>query len=543
MPGADRPPRGAADRPLESRLKWLMFGRLAIAVVGIFVTLLIQPFSGSGLAPHYTLLAACLLNLVYLFAARAGAHLRPLAIVQLILDVVLIGVLTYLTGIDRFFAFLFFATVIASAMLVGLRMAVAMASSASIVLAAVSTLYFLATSSEAGLHLPFVDTGLIEAYASRRAFVLPYLFFFALSLHVVALLAGRLTAEVRRVRILNDEILQNMAGGVLAADRFGEIQFINAQAAKLLGIGEPEAVRGGQIDRILPPPVAQLLHRATRSEGRVADEFRLNGSPVRIAVSCLAEGEGGPLRGTVAIVSDLSLRSQMEEMTRRADRFKALLEMSAAMAHEIRNPLASIRGAAQELETSKLPREDDRQLLQVVIRESDRLDQIISEFLEYASDRPMDMGLFDLPEVLRDTALLLEARRDPRVKILRELPRTMLCRGSPDKLKQVFLNLGLNAIDACTMEGRKGILEIRCSPARGSETDPREGVLVEFADDGCGVPRENLGRVFDPFFTTKPHGVGMGLAIARKIVQAHGGEITLESQVDKGTKVKVWLPL
>jgi signal transduction histidine kinase len=155
----------------------------------------------------------------------------------------------------------------------------------------------------------------------------------------------------------------------------------------------------------------------------------------------------------------------------------------------------------------------------------------------------MDMGLFDLSEVLRDTALLLEARRDPRVQIRRDLPRTMLCRGAPDKLKQVFLNLGLNAVDACTTDGRTGVLEIRCTPARGSESDPREGVRVEFADTGCGIPRENLGRVFDPFFTTKPHGVGMGLAIARKIVQAHGGEITLESQVDKGTTVRVWLPL
>src|SRR5438067_248972 len=119
MSGAALPSGGAADRLLESRLKWLMFGRLAVAVVGIFVTLLTQPFSGTGLPPHYTLLAACLLNLVYLFAVRSGLPHRPLAVIQLVLDVVLIGFLAYLTGIDRFYAFLYFATVIASAMLVG----------------------------------------------------------------------------------------------------------------------------------------------------------------------------------------------------------------------------------------------------------------------------------------------------------------------------------------------------------------------------------------------------------------------------------------
>jgi signal transduction histidine kinase len=233
----------------------------------------------------------------------------------------------------------------------------------------------------------------------------------------------------------------------------------------------------------------------------------------------------------------------MEEMTRRAERFKALLEMSAGMAHEIRNPLASIRGAAQELQTSKLPHEDDRQLLGVVIRESDRLDEIISEFLDYANDRPIERGLCDLSDVLQETVLLLEARGNRNVEIRREIPRTMVCRGAPDKLKQVFLNLGINALDACSQNVKIGHVQFRCVPARGAAGDPRQGVLVEVSDDGCGIPRENIGRVFDPFFTTKPRGVGMGLAIARKIVQAHEGEIVVESQEGKGTVMKVWLPV
>jgi two-component system sensor histidine kinase PilS (NtrC family) len=249
------------------------------------------------------------------------------------------------------------------------------------------------------------------------------------------------------------------------------------------------------------------------------------------------------LRGVIAIFTDLSLRTQMEEMTRRAERFKALLEMSAGMAHEIRNPLASIRGAAQELQTSRLPHEDDRQLLQVVIRESDRLDEIISEFLDYASDRPIEMELCDLAEVLHETVLLLDARGQRNVEIKKEVPRSMLCRGNADKLKQVFLNLGINALDACGQNVKIGHMGVRCIPMRGPQPDLKEGVQVEVSDDGIGVARENLARVFDPFFSTKPKGVGMGLAIARKIVQEHGGEISMESQEGKGTVVKVWLPI
>src|SRR5262249_47361939 len=254
---------------------------------------------------------------------------------------------------------------------------------------------------------------------------------------------------------------------------------------------DTEDLRGKQIEQALPRELVEFLRRAMRSGEREVQEFTINGSPVRLAVTSVGDGEGGS-RGVVAILNDLSLRTQMEEMTRRAERFKALLEMSAGMAHEIRNPLASIRGAAQELQTSKLPREDDRQLLGVVIRESDRLDEIISEFLDYASDRPIELGLCDLTDVLNDTVLLLEARGHHNVEIRKEMPRTMVCRGAPDKLKQVFLNLGINALDALSENVKIGHIVFRCVPARGAEPDRREGVLVEVTDDGCGVARENL---------------------------------------------------
>jgi len=541
---ASRPSASGDRLLLESRLKWLMFGRLAIALIGVFAILLARwperPEPGTY-APYYTLLAACLLNLVYLILARTGVALRGLATAQLSLDILIVGALAYLTGIDGFFAFLYFGTVIAAAMILGSRQAVGMASAASIILAVVWILFFL--QPEWNLQLPFVDRRTVADYAARRNFMLPFLFFFAVSLHVVALLAGRLTAEVSRVRILNDEILQNMAGGVVAADRLGGVQFINGPGARLLGLRDGEDFRGRQIEQVLPREVAEILRRAMRGGERVSQEIQIHGSPVRIAVTSVGDGETGSLRGVVAILNDLSLRTQMEVMTRRAERFKALLEMSAGMAHEIRNPLASIRGAAQELQTSSLPREDDRQLLSVVIRESDRLDEIISEFLDYANDKPIELGLCDLADVLAETVLLLEARGHHNVELRKEFPRTMICRAAPDKLKQVFLNLGINALDSLTQNMKIGHVAFRAVPARGPEPERREGVLVEVSDDGCGVSRENLARVFDPFFSTKPKGVGMGLAIARKIVQAHDGEITMESQEGKGTRVKVWLPV
>jgi signal transduction histidine kinase len=518
-----------------------MLGRLAVAVVGIFWTLLKRPQLDAAFPQYLTLLLACLVNLVYLFLARAGARPGGLALVQLVLDVVLVGFLVYLTGIDQIFALLFFGVIFAAAVTLSPRLALMLASAATVVLALVSTLYFLSASPHVFFELPLVERELIDLHGARMQFLLPFLAVFGILLHVVALLAGKLAAEIRRVRILNDEILQSMAGGVLAADRFGVIQFVNPQAAKLLELGDGADSRGRLMAQALPRPVADLLERALRSGERVSDEFQVNGSPVRVAVSCLAD-TGGGTRGVVAMLNDLSLRTKMEEMTRRAERFEALLQMSAGMAHEIRNPLASIRGAAQELGSTKFPKEEDRQLLQVVIRESDRLDEIISEFLDYESDRPLEMELFDLAELLRETTVLLEARGERNVEVKVEGPRSLLCRGASDKLKQVFLNLGLNALDACGSNVRIGHLSFRLRPGRGAGENPREGAVVEVVDDGCGIAPEDLGRVFDPFFTTKPRGVGMGLAIARKIVEGHGGQISADSAPGKGTTVRVWLP-
>jgi two-component system sensor histidine kinase PilS (NtrC family) len=521
-----------------------MLGRLAVAVVGIAAALIVRPLDARSTPSYAVLLAACLVNLLWLLLSRAGVRPSALAYAQLSFDVLLVGVLVYLTGIDRPYALLYFGVTVAASMILSPRFALALASLATVVLAAVSTLYYLAGNPDVALRLPFVEADLTGQYAERLPFLLPFLSIFAVLLHVVALLAGRLSAEISRVRILNDEILQNMAGGVVAADRAGVVQFVNQQAARLLGLKDPTASsRFRRLEDSLPRGVTELLQRALRGDDRVAEEVRVNGTLLRVAVSPLRDGEGGSLRGVVAMVNDLSLRAHLEEMTRRAERTQALLEMSAAMAHEIRNPLASIRGAAQELGTSALPKEDDRKLLDVVIRESDRLNEIISEFLEYASDRPLEMELFDLADVLRDTAMLLEARKLHNVAIKVELPRSMVCRGSPDKLKQVFLNLGINAVDACSQDVRLGHIGIRCAAGRSPDADGRQGILVEFQDDGPGIPPENLSRIFDPFFTTKPHGVGMGLAIARKIVRGHGGEISVSTPPGgKGALFRVWLP-
>ncbi len=529
--------RTLVEPRLESRLKWLMSMRLMVALGSLFYVLVLESgIRGFSVQPHYVVLTfACIVNLAYLFAVRLGADARRQAILQLTIDVLLVTVLVYLAGPQSLYVVYYFAIVFGAAAVLGMRAAMSVALQSALFLGMVAALYYFYAT--AGLWL--VADKVLQATETSPPFLASFATFYALGFFAVAFLAGKLSEEVRQARILNDEILSNMAGGVVAVDRFGTIAYVNAQGRKMLDI--KDGTDGAEYARVMPKQAAELFRRALSGGERVEEEIVVGGVTLEIAVSHLADGRRGVLRGVVAIINDLSLRTEVEKITLQAGRFRALLEMSAGIAHEIRNPIASIRGAAQELQTARFTDPDDRKLLDVVMRESDRLDKIISDFLEYASDRPIQMQLCNLPDLLGEVVVLLQTRDAERpLKIEIQSPRTMVCRGAPDKLKQVFLNLGVNAVEAVPQGGH---LTVRCLPANAPEGPARDGVLVEFEDEGPGIALDNLARIFDPFFTTKPKGTGMGLAIARKIVSEHGGSIVAENRpTGKGAIFRVWLP-
>ncbi|HKS17025.1 MAG TPA: ATP-binding protein, partial [Planctomycetota bacterium] len=446
------------------------------------------------------------------------------------------------------YSYFYFVVVFLAALFLGGRWSIGFASFSSVFAACIVSLYYWVAGAQlAEGEVPstvhrmreWLAPGPLDAY-SNPAFIFSQTIFFIAALHVVAWLANRLAEEISRVRILNDEILENMAGGVIAVDRTGAVVFANPQATELLGMREaPGQLVGRAFVDTFPVEVAALFRKGLQDPGRLQQEIRVGEKPIEVFISQLADGRGGGVRGAVAIFNDLTLRRQMERVTERAERFRALLEMSAGIAHEIRNPLASIRGAAQELEATALPDEDDRRLMGVVLRESDRLDKIVTEFLEYASDRPVDLALVDVSQLLGEVATILRARGEGKGTILEvDTPPQLVTKCSPDQLKQVFLNLGLNALEACGPGGR---VQIRCEPST-NPGDPRLGAKIEFEDNGPGIPKDDMKRLFSPFFTTKPRGTGMGLAIARKIVTAHGGTIVLDSVEGKGTTARLWLP-
>jgi two-component system sensor histidine kinase PilS (NtrC family) len=251
----------------------------------------------------------------------------------------------------------------------------------------------------------------------------------------------------------------------------------------------------------------------------------------------LLRDERGEVSGILGIFQDLTQVQRLEEEMRRNERLAGLAEMAAGIAHELRNPLASLSGVMQILRTELAPKGEHRKLMEIALREMDRLDTIIAAFL--TSTRPMELHLArcNIVAILDETVKLLYTHVDyqPSISVRLEFdsPEVWLVADS-DQLRQVVWNLLLNAVQAMP---RGGTLTVQATrrPAEG-------GVEVNIRDTGKGIKPDHLRQIFTPFFTTRHGGSGLGLAIVHRIIEAHHGRILIESREGQGTTVTLSLP-
>lgn len=229
----------------------------------------------------------------------------------------------------------------------------------------------------------------------------------------------------------------------------------------------------------------------------------------------------------------------IEEQLRRAERMSALGELSTVLAHEIRNPLGSIKGTAEILRDDFRPGDRKYEFLEILIKEADRLNRVVEDFLGLARPLPVERESCDMVAEVAEIVTLMKGEAASRGVALRMTPASLPpVRGDRERLRQVLLNLVLNAIQAT---GRGGSVTISTRPLPARDEGPA-GIEIAFADTGAGIPRENLARIFQPFFTTRPGGTGLGLAIAQRIIESHGGTIDAESEPGRGTTFRVRLP-
>ncbi len=376
--------------------------------------------------------------------------------------------------------------------------------------------------------------------------------------------------RLARERSFLETLFNTIEDGVLVVDEHGRIIYFNQAVTRLLGL-QP-GVEGQHISSILPEVDWEKVSRfdAAGGQGVVRHEFEVQYPRSRFLRLYAAplDGEAAGSAGVALILHDATEARQKTFEAIESERIQALTLLAASVAHEIGNPLNALhihlqlmerelkklketaadtvpgRGAvavrprsqihAAEGETADIARKLE-QYLGVAKGEINRLDYIVTQFLQAIRPAPLQLHLTSLNEVVEKTLGLLQPELDNRgiavkTKLARQLPVTPI---DPTQIQQVLVNLAKNAMHAMT---KGGVLTLQTG-------EGGDGVLVSVADTGGGIPQAQINRIFEPFFTTKKRGTGLGLMIVQRIVRAHGGRIELESHAGRGTTFRIWLPL
>lgn len=338
-------------------------------------------------------------------------------------------------------------------------------------------------------------------------------------------------------RSLTENILHSIADGVVAVDRQGRITAINPAAARMIRVRAAD-VMGRPYPSLFKPGAAfssALLDTLETGREHIGVEldFPLPTQTLRInASSSLLRDCRGIAIGAVAVLKDLTEQHRLESQIMRADRLAALGELVAGVAHEVRNPLTSIRGFMQYLESC-----DDiaewRQHAPIIVRQVDSLNRIVTELLEFGRPRPPAVRAVALNQLVEEVSRLAGSKSAAHV-VLDLAPGLPAVEADGEAVKQAVLNLLINAIQAIPDTGTVRI---------ATGVDAQGLAVITVADDGVGIAPENLKKVFDPFFSTKPNGTGLGLAMVHRIVDAHNGSVTITSTPGVGTRVSLHLPL
>jgi len=355
---------------------------------------------------------------------------------------------------------------------------------------------------------------------------------------------------MKRRKEFSEHILASLSDGVVALDPACRVVIFNPAMEEMTGISSRRVI-GAALAALLPKtsPIPERVFAALEiGHPFFAPEVewpRWNGEslPTSLTISPIVDKLGETL-GAVLVVRDLRRIKALEESQRPAERLTAFGVLAAAMAHEIKNPLLGIRGAAQLLR-EELTTEEGRQSTDVIIREADRLNALMEEMLDFARPHPLSRTLVNLHEVL-DNVIVLErpACTARQVQIRQQYDPSL-----PDiwadrhRLTQTFLNLIRNAWEAMPHGGTLTLITRRSNePTRvGPGGGPM--LVIELTDEGVGIPAEVQQKLFTPFFTTKPRGSGLGLAISHRIIEEHRGRFIIKSTPGQGTTVRVYLPV
>ena len=349
--------------------------------------------------------------------------------------------------------------------------------------------------------------------------------------------AYRLTrTSLSRIKIFSEALVKNMPIGLIALDDQGKIVICNEKAQAALEVACTDAL-GKEALTILPEPLKKIISELPASGGFLERDIQLISAEgtenVWEAVAAGLMDDGIPA-GRILLIRDVTAIRQMENEVARSRHLNSIGSLAAGVAHEIRNPLSSIKGFAVYFKERLSGNKEDEQTADVMIAETERLNRVISQLIEFARPLELKKEKVQFAELVQHTIKLIAAdaqknKISVEIDAVANLPELEV---DPDKIKQVLLNVFLNSL-AALKESGKMIIEL--SPGT-------DNLTVIISDNGTGIEKMDLPKIYDPYFTSKPAGTGLGLAVVQKIMEAHGGKIDVKSTIGEGTKVFLYFP-
>lgn len=347
-------------------------------------------------------------------------------------------------------------------------------------------------------------------------------------------------------------VIDSVGDGVIVVASNGLITLCNPAAEEITGFSKRQA-HGAVFEKLFAQETTllEMVSKTIRTGITISDHenvvVRSTGRIIPVAVTCYPlVVESGENIGAILTLKDITYIRELEAAVRQSDRLSTLGTLAAGLAHEVKNPLGGIKGAAQLLEREFDPESEMLEYTRVMIRETERIDHIIRELLELASPRGLRLAPVNLHKILGDILLLQQhAAAGREIAFIKHFdPSIPEIMADEEMLTRLFLNLICNAIDAMGEDGRLTVSSRVLSDYRMAQNERRSRmVAIEVGDDGPGIPQQDLENIWTPFFSTKSGGTGLGLTICHKIVQEHRGMIKVESSPGHGTKFTVLLPL
>jgi len=563
----------SGESGLEKRLLVLMGARLALSLLSLGIAIALEAagwsYSPSEWRGFYgTVIFAFVATIGYGLILRRVRRFKRFAVLNIATDIAIVSALVHLSGgADSPFAFLYVLIAVYGAILLERKGALVCALSGALVYGSVILVGHEGWLPQHAIGPPDPAPVLLSMWVINAAGVV-----------LVAWLASLLSAELRRagealeqrtsdlsrLQTLHSRTVESLKSGLLTTDPDGRITSFNSEAERITKMDRAR-VLGMDVEVVLPGLRDHLFAEGadtsvggSSTRGRMPyrgqdDKLRYLG----VGTYVLQDEEDGGAGGHVVIFQDVTDVVQMEANLRQSERLAAIGELSASIAHEIRNPLAAISGSIEMLQEERAgsaESADSEHLMKIVMREVDRLNHLVSDFLNYARPRPSSPDIFLLLEIISGVLAMFDAARPDAIEVNLEVEEGLTVFADADQLRQLIWNLILNAAESMPEGGCLCVVarSLRAVDSQGDssvgrkEPGEEEGkarwLEIAIADEGSGIPQDQLDRIFDPFFTTKRSGSGLGLATVHRIVQNHGGTIRLESELGVGTTVRIRLP-